>query len=79
MQDLTIDEKLGGSTNMKAVYNFLKLRGDRGATTLEIAEYCNTCAAGSTVADLRKKGFVVDCKYQFMNKNKKRVFRYWLG
>lgn len=50
------------SRRLGAVLEFLKRRGDEGATTREIIKTCEVCAVNSIVAELRMAGHRIDCK-----------------
>ena len=64
----------------KKANDFLAERGVIGATTLEIRDACSTCAPGSTIADLRKKGLPVsNAVYEGRTETGRKIYRYWLG
>ena len=46
---------------LKRVLSFLRLRGNRGATTREIVIEADACAVNTTVYELRTLGYVIDC------------------
>lgn len=50
------------SRRLGAVLEFLKKRGDEGATTREIIKVCEVCAVNSIIAELRTAGYRIDCK-----------------
>ena len=59
--------------------DFLTSRGATGATTLEIQSACCTCAPGSDIADLRKKGIPVsNAVYEGRTETGRKIYRYWL-
>lgn len=50
------------SRRLGSVLEFLKKRGDEGATTREIIEFCKVCAVNSIIAELRVAGHRIDCR-----------------
>lgn len=60
--------------------DFLTKRGVTGATTLEIQNACCTCAPGSDIADLRKKGIPVsNAVYEGRTESGRKIYRYYMG
>ena len=50
------------SRRLGSVLEFLKKRGDEGATTREIIEICKVCAVNSIISEIRTAGHQIDCK-----------------
>ncbi len=57
---------------------FLKVRGYRGATSLEVSRVCGTVSAATDASDLRRCGFNVECSFERMSDEGRRVHRYRL-
>jgi hypothetical protein len=62
------------------LHSLLRERKSIGATSIEIREICNTCAPGSDIADLRKKGIHIPrAKHEGKTDSGRKIYRYWLG
>jgi hypothetical protein len=66
------------SPRLRKVYEFLRARGGRGATTFEIIRACQVCAVNSIISELRHNGLGIDCKDEGLNDQRSHVFRYTL-
>lgn len=66
------------SRRLGAVLEFLKKRGDEGATTREIIKTCEVCAVNSIIAELRVAGHEISCKTTLDTATGGRVARYKL-
>lgn len=49
------------SVRLKKVLRFLRLRGAKGATTMEIIMRCKVCAVNAIVPELRQAGYNIPC------------------
>ncbi len=70
--------RLGKSTRLQKVLDFLKLRGDEGATTREIIRETGMCAINSIITELRRNGLVIDVRGPVLSREGERVYRYIL-
>ena len=64
------------SQRLKRVLEFLESRGERGATSLELANEARTVAPGTCISELRHQGYSIRCEQ--VKLGDKRVWRYWL-
>ena len=69
--------KLERSPRLQAFLRFLEDRGDRGATTFEIAQETRSCAVHTDCSELRANGFVIDVR-QVGHENGRRIYLYRL-
>jgi hypothetical protein len=61
------------------VLKLLRLRGDAGATTLELHEVSNDLCVSSTVSKLRKRGHDISCVFERTNPNTgRKIYRFKL-
>jgi hypothetical protein len=56
----------------------IKMKGFRGATSLEVSRVCGTVSAATDASDLRRCGFSVECSFERMSDEGRRVYRYRL-
>lgn len=66
------------SGQLASVLGFLRERGERGATTLEIADHCGTLNVATCASELRHGGHQVLCKRDGTTTGGGKVFRYFL-
>lgn len=66
------------SPRLQRVLAFLRERGDRGATTLEIGIECKVAAASTYISELRHCGYDIMRACITANGSRVRVHRYWL-
>jgi hypothetical protein len=50
----------------------------RGATTLDLARWSDSCAVGTDISELRQSGYFIDCICEGKNRNGRKVYRYTL-
>lgn len=68
------------TNRLQSVLAFLRERGERGATTLEIVERCKVLAPNTAIAELRERGIPVSkAKSERETDTGRRVFRYVLS
>lgn len=60
------------------VLTFLKERGDRGATSLEIAQATGSMRFGARIMELRKDGHRIELARDGFTETGGAKFRYWL-
>jgi hypothetical protein len=66
-------------TTPLCLQNALRALGDGGwHGSLKLAEQLHTPAVGSTMADLRKKGYTVECEYVGRSKTGAKLYKYRL-
>lgn len=72
--------KLDKSQRLWKVYNFLKRRGTRGASTIEVNEYCDSTRASSDISDLRRSltNSLVECKFEGISREGRKIHRFTL-
>ena len=51
----------------------------RGATTLELQRWSDSCAVSTDISELRQSGYVIDCICEGTNRNGRKVYRYTLN
>lgn len=66
------------SRRLQAVLEFLRKRGDEGATTREIIEICKVCAVSAIISELRHVGHPINCKTTLDTVTGGRIARYKL-
>jgi hypothetical protein len=66
------------SQKLSRILAFLRERGEKGATSRDIVEFCETVAPGTCVSELRKAGYVVTCAFERTLESGAKVFRYRL-
>ena len=66
------------STRLQKVLDFLKLRGDEGATTREIIQATGMCAINSIITELRRNGLLIDVRGPALSREGERIYRYIL-
>lgn len=64
------------SARIKKVHEFLKARGDTGATTIELTDACGTTRASSDCSELRANGVNVVAEYVGKSDAGRKVWRY---
>lgn len=69
---------LATSPRLQKVRDFLRERGEVGATTMEIIKNCGVCAVNSIITELRRNGLVIDAHGPALNDQGARVYRYVL-
>ena len=71
--------KLEDSARLKSILAFLRYRGKQGCTTLEICQHCNSTRASSDLSELAANGVGIVHRFEGVNGNKRKVYRYWLA
>lgn len=66
------------SPKLGRILKFLRERGNVGATSRDIMEFCETVAPGTCVSELRKAGHVIRCDYEGRLESGAKVFRYFI-
>ena len=67
------------SNRLAVMYEALAMAGFSGATSAELQRETGAMAVATDVADLRKRGIGVVCKYEGLSRQGRRVYRYWLA
>lgn len=70
--------KIESSKRLQSVLALLKGRGSRGATTWEIMQECRCLAPGTTISELRKNGYTIECSRDGSTQDGRKVYRYTL-
>jgi len=67
------------SDRLVKILTTLRLCGKDGATTLHLAQDCNSTRPSSDISELRACGVGVACRYEGQSATGRKVYRYWLG
>lgn len=67
------------SPRLKPILDALMKAGPRGMTSLELAMVGKTLAIATSISELRANGFDIDCSYDGVNENGRKLFRYVLA
>jgi hypothetical protein len=70
--------RIAESPRLQRVVAFLRERGNRGATSLEIAQECAVVAPSTYISELRANGLTVRSQQERTTDTGARVWRYWL-
>lgn len=65
------------SYRLKQTLDVLRAFPD-GPTTWDIQGWCGSMAPATDISELRKNGYVIDCKYQGLTSTGRKIFRYHL-
>lgn len=66
------------SEKLMKVLRFLRERGENGATSRDIMEFCGTVAPGTVCSELRKNGYAVSCTFERVLEGGSKIYRYRL-
>lgn len=69
--------KLDGSERLRRTLSFIRGWGSAGVTSAELQGFTNSMAVATDVSELRRNGFLIDCKYEGTNERGRRVYRYF--
>ena len=70
--------KLDNSPRLLRMLEFLRDRGDIGATTREIVNVCEVMNPATQASELRSNGLDIQCSYEGSTDFGARIFRYRL-
>lgn len=61
---------------MRALF-FVKDAGKAGRTGLEIQQFTGSLDAGKELREARNHGYIIDCEYQHLTPEGRKVYRYF--
>lgn len=64
------------SDRIQRIVKFLRSKGEKGATSLEISDACYSPRASSDVSEARACGHNIDCKYEGKSPTGRKIYRY---
>ena len=70
--------KIETCKTLQDIHSFLEFKGTSGATTKEIADAVGCENAATWISALRQNGYVIECKYERLTEDGKKVYRYKL-
>lgn len=71
--------QLDGSERLRRTLSFIRDWGGlvRGVTSAEIQAHTGSMAVATDVSEIRRNGYDIECKYDHMSENGRKVFRYF--
>ncbi len=64
------------SKRLARALDYIKSCGPIGCTTAELQNYTSSMAPATDVSELRHAGYFIDCEFDCINKNGRRVYTY---
>lgn len=64
------------SKRLARALDYIRSCGPIGCTTAELQNYTGSMAPATDVSELRRNGYLIDCDFDCVNKNGRRVYTY---
>jgi hypothetical protein len=68
--------KADKSERLSRTLHYIQTWGSLGATSAEIHAWTGSMAVATDISELRQNGYHIDCKYDGINHDGRKIFRY---